>query len=613
MRLSLITITFLLSTTLFIGCGSDDEKKENNPKQREEQELNESSTGYIVDSPIEGLNYECGSKKGLTEKNGKFSCDTMPVIFKIGNYTLGAISKMTDDSKIYPQDLLCIDRDNFTNTKLIEMTQFLQALDDDKNIEKSITITQSVRDTFEKIEGYNPIGLCTNGHTNNSNPNPNPNPSPNTKPIKPSQAGDMARRKLKDPVTAMDHLRKAIEPQNYRPADTTDISPYVGLWAGGGWGYEVRFKQKSGEFAQSIADFISEDLDTSRLPFDQEKIIMSLMVTHKTVFKFKVDESGNLTGSGLITYNLLPNLCGLNTLSNTVNATIGNFDKLFSLSSLMGGFAAQKTLKEGITFDGGIAKNLLGSTDTAASFVNKDWRSVLADMAKAEFLDTENSNEICSVVRPNANIAGGYSVGPLSVEDLVAEASINIVKALSSVKASDVNSAIAAAGAIMLSVPGLTQVQYYYKGLSKRPETRNFHLSGHIDKKGKLFLQMDDLVEGSENLPAEYMVNYKTEHFTFPIWSPFLEEGATIYPGNRNFTVYDYVDKKEKKSYTAYSPLGEKSTKTVEVTTPTVTAQTKYSESPTAIFKAMGTNRVPSNSYKWHEYEYSWNAYKIKE
>jgi len=607
MRLSLITISILISTTLFTGCGGDDKKEDK--KQEHEQEVRGDYTGYLTDSPISGLNYECGSKKGLTSRDGKFSCETMPVIFKIGNYTVGAISELTDDSKVYPQDLLCIDRDDFTDSNLIELTQFLQALDDDKNIEETITITQDTRDSFEKIYGYNPIGYCVNG--NSSGTNPNPNSSPDDKPIKPSRAGEMAKRKLKDPVTAMDHLRKSIEPQNYKRADTTDMSPYVGLWAGSGWGYEVRFKHKSGEFAQSIADFISEDLDTSRLLFDQEKIIMSLMVTHKTVFKFEVDKSGNISGSGLITYNLLPNLCGLNTLSNTVNATIGNFDKLFSLSSLMGGFAARKTLKEGISFDGRVAKTLLNSTDTAASFINKDWRSILADMAKEEFLDTKNSNEICSVVSPNAKVAGGYTVGPLSVKELLAESSINVVKALSSV--SDVTSFIASAGSIMLSVPGLTQIQYQYKGLSNGPETRNFRLSGNIDNNGTLFLQMDDLIEGSETLPAEYMVNYKTEKFTFPIWSPFLNKGAVIYPENRNYTTYEYIDKKEDVSYTAYTPLGQKTKKTVTVTTPTVQANTEYSRTPIAIFKDMGTNRVPSNSYKWYEYEYGWNAYKIRD
>ncbi len=199
----------------------------------------------------------------------------------------------------------------------------------------------------------------------------------------------------------------------------------------------------------------------------------------------------------------------------------------------------------------------------------------------------------------------------------MADASINVVKALSSIDVSDpasfATSVIGAAGSIMLSVPGLTQIQYEYKGLSNGPETRNFYLSGHIDKNGKLFLNMDDLVEGSKDLPAEYMVNYDKVEFTFPIWSPFLEDGAIIYPGNRDFTVYDYVDKTEDVSYSAYTPLGAKTQKTVQVTTPTVVANTEHSDMPMAIFKGIGTNRVPSNSYKWFEYEYGWNAYKVED
>jgi hypothetical protein len=61
MKLSLVTISILLSTTLFMGCGGDDNKKEeSNPRQEQGQEeeqgqveeeqsqVDKSSTGYLI-------------------------------------------------------------------------------------------------------------------------------------------------------------------------------------------------------------------------------------------------------------------------------------------------------------------------------------------------------------------------------------------------------------------------------------------------------------------------------------------------------------------------------------------------------------------------------------
>ena len=205
MRLSLITISILISTTLFMGCGSGDDTKEGN---KQPQEVSGGYIGYIVDSPISGLNYECGSKKGLTSRDGKFSCDTMPVLFKIGNYTLGSISELTDDFKIYPQDLLGLDRSNVEDPKLIQLTQFLQALDDDHNITQRITITEETRKQFEDEDGEG-------------------------KPLSPDDKALKEGLPLPNPVSAMDHLKKSITPENYRPADTSDMSKYMGQWVGG--------------------------------------------------------------------------------------------------------------------------------------------------------------------------------------------------------------------------------------------------------------------------------------------------------------------------------------------------------------------------------------------
>ena len=58
---------------------------------------------------------------------------------------------------------------------------------------------------------------------------------------------------------------------------------------------------------------------------------MSLMVTHTTHFYLKIDKTGNVKGEGIITYDLIPNLCGLAALTKQVNEAINMMDKIPSI------------------------------------------------------------------------------------------------------------------------------------------------------------------------------------------------------------------------------------------------------------------------------------------
>ena len=569
----------IVATLMMFGCSSSDDGGDTSAPV---VQAPGSEIGYLVDSPIEGLNYTCGTHSGLTGKGGYFSCTTYPVTFLVGAYVLGSINHMTTDNKIYPQDLLGLDRNDSTNSTLIELVQFLQGLDDDGEISEAITITEERRKQFRNNEG-------DGGGSSGSSP---------------SQAGENAGLSLPSPASAMDHLRKSISPQDYQHADTTDLAPYMGKWIGGGWGWEVRFKQTSGEF---VSGFVGANVN--ELPFDNEKIIMSLTVTHKTAFSFDVDADGQVSGEGTITYNLLPNLCGLNALVSDMNSFVGFFDKIFSLGGIAGAKISMNNMRDGASYLKELS-NLAGSVHSgSATFLSKDWRTLLGDYAKKAYQDTQVNNNICSAVTTNAKVPGGLSVGPLSVEELLYNGGVDYLKAMSTI--TDPISFLTATASLVLSVPGLTQVQYQYKGLENGPEIRKFSFNGHIDEHGKLFLNMTDILDGSDDLTVEYMVNWQTDRATFPTWSPFLDEGATIYPGERTFTTYDYVTKNVQKSYTAYDPAGIATQKTVTVPTPTLVASTLYRELPMAIFKASGTKRNKGAGYEWHEYEYEWNAYKM--
>jgi len=104
--------------------------------------------GYLLDAPVEGMEYECNGTVGITSAKGEFSCPSAPVKFYIGSLTVGTLTAFTSDNKVYPQDLLNIARENFDNPELIEMVQLLQSLDDDGNISNSISISSDLKGTF---------------------------------------------------------------------------------------------------------------------------------------------------------------------------------------------------------------------------------------------------------------------------------------------------------------------------------------------------------------------------------------------------------------------------------------------------------------------------------
>ncbi len=110
--------------------------------------------GYLIDSPIEGANYICDGEEGLTDSNGTFECITPPVTFKIGNLTFGTLNAFTPDGKVYPQDLLRLDRGNFSDTRLKLLARLMQSLDDDGDIETQIIITSEVRDALSEEQNF---------------------------------------------------------------------------------------------------------------------------------------------------------------------------------------------------------------------------------------------------------------------------------------------------------------------------------------------------------------------------------------------------------------------------------------------------------------------------
>jgi hypothetical protein len=145
LNISVIT----LSTVLLVGCGSGSSSPVSENTNLNNNE-NTTASGYLIDSPIAGVNYSCNGKASATptDAQGAFECTSLPVIFSVGTLTIGQINEFTADKKVYPQDLLGLSRTNFTDSKLIALTRFLQSLDDDGNYEELINITKATSDKF---------------------------------------------------------------------------------------------------------------------------------------------------------------------------------------------------------------------------------------------------------------------------------------------------------------------------------------------------------------------------------------------------------------------------------------------------------------------------------
>ncbi|MEJ5262846.1 MAG: hypothetical protein WHT45_09210 [Ignavibacterium sp.] len=453
---------------------------------------------------------------------------------------------------------------------------------------------------------------------------------------------------------------------------------FIGDWVGSGWGWEIRFKQTAGEFAKQ---FTKGKID---LPFENEKVIMSLMVTHTTHYYFSVDEEGNVKGKGIITYDLIPNLCGLAALTKQVNERINLMSlipSIFKWAAELGRNAVQNfnsewyeeqnkfaadmrvfnnltkrfseidpnsaegkeiksnflkwlqnnTLNEDIRKLAaavvgnrcGSGNYLIGSGLNCASVLTysleevelESWKDILIDQLVDQILGelSEHYNEAMKYIAKKselgeelcrcgagASVNAGAKYGPTTIEELVREIGPDVATTLMF----DVAFGSAPVG-LVLSIPGVTQVQYYYKGLINGPENRSFDIKGKVVR-NNLYLDLSgDVKGGDKDLTIEYMVNYKKDRAKFPCWSPFLDEPADLFTEGDE-VLYEFI------TVPKIFPLKDEDTgKITEITVPekrTVKKIAKH-ESPFAVFHKNGTHR--NNKSMWHEYEYTWRAYKL--
>ena len=145
-KINPILLSSILSTFLFIGCSDGVDSTTLIPTTIE---------GQLVDSYVENVDYTCGDGSvGVTDIDGKFKCDSLPVSFRVGSLKLGEILTMTTDNQIFPQDLVGVDRNDTSNSEVVAMARFLQSCDEDGDSSNGLKITQALKDTLTVDEEF---------------------------------------------------------------------------------------------------------------------------------------------------------------------------------------------------------------------------------------------------------------------------------------------------------------------------------------------------------------------------------------------------------------------------------------------------------------------------
>lgn len=116
-------ISLGLGVLLFSGCSAPSKK-----------------SAKVIDSAVEGLEYQCAGNIAYTAKDGLMSCYYTPIGFKVGGVKVGIIKKLPADGVVLPQDMVNVDRSDINNDNVKKLTILLQTLDADNNPENGITL-----------------------------------------------------------------------------------------------------------------------------------------------------------------------------------------------------------------------------------------------------------------------------------------------------------------------------------------------------------------------------------------------------------------------------------------------------------------------------------------
>jgi len=140
---------FILSIILFslYGCGGSNSSS--SPIEIKE----EIQTGYLIDSPIKGVQYSTSSGEiKTTDENGTFQylANDLHIDFSLGGlkFPRFILSNIHEDKKILPTDLAGVERDDTVSEAVTNMLQIIQTLDTDGNASNGIEIDSQITELF---------------------------------------------------------------------------------------------------------------------------------------------------------------------------------------------------------------------------------------------------------------------------------------------------------------------------------------------------------------------------------------------------------------------------------------------------------------------------------
>jgi len=127
----------------FSSCGGDGSQHE--PLQER--------TLYLKAPAIDGMDYTCGERKGISKaysqngiiEHGVVNCIYSPVHLSLVSLYIGTIDDFNDKQSIYPQDLVPSFDGDFNNEKLLKIAIFLNSI---KGKKEYITISKEIKDAI---------------------------------------------------------------------------------------------------------------------------------------------------------------------------------------------------------------------------------------------------------------------------------------------------------------------------------------------------------------------------------------------------------------------------------------------------------------------------------
>jgi len=171
-----IATSIITATLLFVGCGGGSSSSSDDTTNSSLADVVATPTpiptnvavpdrvigkGYYVDSAVEGVEYDCGEKHGITDENGTFEFDTdMGCEFRLGELKLRELNLMA------LEDNVTVLEDNIT------VAQLLQTLDADGDASNGIQLLDGVDEvvsetitSLEDLEDTNDTDLLEALHS----------------------------------------------------------------------------------------------------------------------------------------------------------------------------------------------------------------------------------------------------------------------------------------------------------------------------------------------------------------------------------------------------------------------------------------------------------------